>query len=730
MGRTSPGTINTWNELKQAFIRRFGPPSVTIKRLGEIHNFRQEEGESLYHAWERYNDLLFKCPSHDLKDYQKVNTFYNGLGFHTRRSLDSRGLILGLTAAKALESIQEMADHSYKWYNEEDDRRITNNGFNSLSMITNKLKNLDCDLNDLRENVHKIHQKSNKGFYHEEVKTIKTSESKQDNQGITLKNKPSRNLKETFERYLEESCKRQDILDEWMKQFIEITNKNLKRHNSVIKNLEEKVVRLAHALAVRKVKRDTSIKSGIPTPDSSNPVKQDCVMKLEPPRETPIQKVETFTEKVKKRIIEEQENKEKLLKKLKRLGNLKPINMVIEMADRSIQSPKGIADNVLTYAYCPCYDRRFGGKISLEVGTEKIVFNANEGATASIVSPVCVINGYQEIDDFERPEGLKEILMNDDKNKDLGNFLKDNVLLPDLRRIDDFIEGIDDLWKDLDPGTFTNDVFDPPLKHELFSMGYRVYRHNPYNLQITCKIENVDEFVGKRHTEVLYEKPFKDHIGLEEDIKREYSGLRSEMIRLSLTCLMWKENSKIKEFYRGCLDLGDEYKEDQEVIDWIKWGHASSNSKEKGFEVTSTRNHVLNDHPENETLRLARVERIQALEQETQELDVERMHIEDSQDYSQTSKAYIVLNKETMRIEESLNVTFDESLPEPKSSPSIEDNRIDEPIVQDLNGSSSLQVNVSDESYPKSLKEARDHPIKQVIGELNERTLRFKTKQA
>ncbi|GJZ14239.1 retrovirus-related pol polyprotein from transposon TNT 1-94 [Tanacetum coccineum] len=40
--------------------------------------------------------------------------------------------------------------------------------------------------------------------------------------------------------------------------------------------------------------------------------------------------------------------------------------------------------------------------------------------------------------------------------------------------------------------------------------------------------------------------------------------------------------------------------------------------------------------------------------------------------YSQTSKAYIVLNKETIRIEESLNVTFDESLPEPKSSPSIE----------------------------------------------------------
>ncbi|GJR10375.1 hypothetical protein Tco_0793027 [Tanacetum coccineum] len=98
--------------------------------------------------------------------------------------------------------------------------------------------------------------------------------------------------------------------------------------------------------------------------------------------------------------------------------------------------------------------------------------------------------------------------------------------------------------------------------------------------------------------------------------------------------------------------------------------------------------------------------------------------------YSQTSKAYIVLNKETMRIEESLNFTFDESLPEPKSSSLVEDDRIDEPIAQDLNGLSLLQYNISNEGYPKSLKDARDHPIERVIGELNEMTLRSKTKQA
>ncbi|GJV16545.1 retrovirus-related pol polyprotein from transposon TNT 1-94 [Tanacetum coccineum] len=68
--------------------------------------------------------------------------------------------------------------------------------------------------------------------------------------------------------------------------------------------------------------------------------------------------------------------------------------------------------------------------------------------------------------------------------------------------------------------------------------------------------------------------------------------------------------------------------------------------------------------------------------------------------------------------------------PNPKSSHSVEDNRINEPIVQDLNGPPSLQVNVSAKGYPKSVKEARRHPIEQVIYELNKRTLRSETKQA
>lgn len=49
--------------------------------------------------------------------------------------------------------------------------------------------------------------------------------------------------------------------------------------------------------------------------------------------------------------------------------------------------------------------------------------------------------------------------------------------------------------------------------------------------------------------------------------------------------------------------------------------------------------------------------------------------------YSQNSKAYIVLNKETLNVEESLNVTFDESPPPSKTSPLVDDDLVESQAI-------------------------------------------------
>ncbi|GJS98745.1 hypothetical protein Tco_0819915 [Tanacetum coccineum] len=70
--RLTPGAINTWDLLKKAFIQRYCPPSNTAKQLEDIHNFKKEGDESLYQAWEQYNDLLYKCLTHDINGHQKL----------------------------------------------------------------------------------------------------------------------------------------------------------------------------------------------------------------------------------------------------------------------------------------------------------------------------------------------------------------------------------------------------------------------------------------------------------------------------------------------------------------------------------------------------------------------------------------------------------------------------------------------------------------------------------
>ncbi|GJT63298.1 hypothetical protein Tco_1006831 [Tanacetum coccineum] len=52
-------------------------------------------------AWERFKELLMKCPQHYLTEMQGVILFYNGLDVPTRHILDSRGGVLTKTAADA-----------------------------------------------------------------------------------------------------------------------------------------------------------------------------------------------------------------------------------------------------------------------------------------------------------------------------------------------------------------------------------------------------------------------------------------------------------------------------------------------------------------------------------------------------------------------------------------------------------------------------------------------------
>ncbi|GJR22148.1 hypothetical protein Tco_0970675 [Tanacetum coccineum] len=84
------GSIKTLEDLKTKFLNNYCPPGRTSKKMEEINNFQQEPDETLYQAWERFKELLMKCPQHYLTEMQEVILFYNGLDVPTQQILDSR----------------------------------------------------------------------------------------------------------------------------------------------------------------------------------------------------------------------------------------------------------------------------------------------------------------------------------------------------------------------------------------------------------------------------------------------------------------------------------------------------------------------------------------------------------------------------------------------------------------------------------------------------------------
>ncbi|GJR03960.1 retrovirus-related pol polyprotein from transposon TNT 1-94 [Tanacetum coccineum] len=78
--RNQPSRSSTiWKVLKTKFLNKYCPPARTAKKMKEINNFQQEPDESLFRAWERFKELLMKCPQHYLTNMQEVILFYNGL---------------------------------------------------------------------------------------------------------------------------------------------------------------------------------------------------------------------------------------------------------------------------------------------------------------------------------------------------------------------------------------------------------------------------------------------------------------------------------------------------------------------------------------------------------------------------------------------------------------------------------------------------------------------------
>ena len=111
----TPGIINTWEEMRQAFVSRFFPPAMFDRLMGEIRAFTQNPNESLVEAWLRMKDLLRSCHGHGLGRGTIIQIFYHGLDEASQGILDAGGIFLYKTPNQAYQLLEDRVLLKLDW---------------------------------------------------------------------------------------------------------------------------------------------------------------------------------------------------------------------------------------------------------------------------------------------------------------------------------------------------------------------------------------------------------------------------------------------------------------------------------------------------------------------------------------------------------------------------------------------------------------------------------------
>ena len=115
-----PNSFTIWEGPSRAFLSKYFPPGKTARLRTKITSFTQRDGESLYEAWERFEDLQPQCPHHGVPDRLLVQTFYNGLKQSVKSSIHAAigGALMGKSIEAVRALLEEMASNTYHWSSE------------------------------------------------------------------------------------------------------------------------------------------------------------------------------------------------------------------------------------------------------------------------------------------------------------------------------------------------------------------------------------------------------------------------------------------------------------------------------------------------------------------------------------------------------------------------------------------------------------------------------------
>ena len=161
----SYGSVNTWEELMEAYLSKFFPPSLIYERRREIIMFQQREDESLYTAWEKCKSLLKRCPMHGIELKTQMDIVYHSLNDAAKGIIDAAccGAFKRKSAKETKQLVEDLAKYNMKAPSESSGSNKRTKGSRLIEL--NKMTTMEAKLDAIMHNLGNQEKRMN--FAHE-----------------------------------------------------------------------------------------------------------------------------------------------------------------------------------------------------------------------------------------------------------------------------------------------------------------------------------------------------------------------------------------------------------------------------------------------------------------------------------------------------------------------------------------------------------------------------------
>nr|GEW62694.1 DNA-directed DNA polymerase [Tanacetum cinerariifolium] len=168
--RLPRNSINTFEQMAKMFLGKYFPPSMVTKLINEITNFRQRPDESLFEAWERYKISIDRCPNHNMLPVTQIDTFYNELTLRHCDTINAAvcGTFMKRRPEECYDLIENMTAHHNDW---DTSVQRSESSISITSSFDPKIVALKAEMAKINKNLMKVLQ------INQQVKAMNTASS-------------------------------------------------------------------------------------------------------------------------------------------------------------------------------------------------------------------------------------------------------------------------------------------------------------------------------------------------------------------------------------------------------------------------------------------------------------------------------------------------------------------------------------------------------------------------